>query len=244
MTHGSVFSGIGGFDLAAQWAGFENIFQVEIDNFCQKVLARNFPQVKRYKDIRKFDGTKYKGTIDVISGGFPCQPFSFAGKRKGAGDDRALWFEMFRVIKEAQPSWIIGENVVGIISMELDNYISDLEGEGYEVQAFIIPACAKDATHRRDRVWIVANSKSNGFNRMGNAENFWETCGEINPLDNDSQIIGKQEGWGTEPSVDRVVNGLPDGVDRLKGLGNAIVPQVATEIFRAIKAVDRSFKII
>ena len=157
MTHGSLFSGIGGFDLAAQWAGFENIFQVEIDLFCNKVLAKNFPGVRRYGDIRKFDGTEYRGTIDIISGGFPCQPYSVAGKQKGAEDDRNLWPEMFKVIKEIRPTWVVGENVANIINfVEFDNILFDLEGEGYEVQPVIIPALAVDAKHRRNRVWIVA----------------------------------------------------------------------------------------
>jgi len=155
MKVGSLFSGIGGFDLGLERAGMEIAWQVEIDPFCNKVLAKYWPNVKRYGDIKDVAGVE---PVDLICGGFPCQPFSCAGKRKGAEDDRALWPEMLRVIQESKPRWIIGENVAGIIGMELDNYISDLEREGYTIQTFVIPACAVNAPHRRDRVWIVVNS--------------------------------------------------------------------------------------
>lgn len=165
MTHASLFSGIGGFDLAAEKMGWNNLFQVEIDPFCQKVLQKNFPNAERYTDIRQFDGSTYRGRVDVLSGGFPCQPFSIAGKRNGNADERALWPEMLRVIREIQPAWVVGENVAGIISMELDTVCADLEGIGYTVQAFVIPACAVNALHRRDRVWIVAHASSAGWEK-------------------------------------------------------------------------------
>lgn len=161
MNHASLFSGIGGFDLAAQWMRWNNIFQVEKDEWCQGVLAKHFPNTDRHLDIRGFNGKKYKGSIDVISGGFPCQPFSVAGKQKGKNDDRYLWPEMLRVIREIQPTWVVGENVPGIVSLALDTVLADLEVEGYAVQAFIIPACAINAVHKRDRVWILANAKHN-----------------------------------------------------------------------------------
>lgn len=167
MTHGSLFSGIGGFDLAAQRAGLKNLFQVEIDGFCQKVLQKNFPKVQKYGDIKEFDGTKYKGRVDIISGGFPCQPFSIAGKRKGASDDRYLWDEMFRVIREIKPRWIVGENVANLWNMGLENMLSQVEGQGYEVETFIIPACAVNAPHRRDRIWITAYLKNSIGGRNG-----------------------------------------------------------------------------
>ncbi len=164
MRHGSLFSGIGGFDLASEWMGWENIFQVEWDKYCQKVLAKNFPKVKRYEDIKQFNGSKYKGSVDIISGGFPCQPFSQAGKRKGTKDDRYLWPEMLRVITEIKPSFVVGENVAGLLSMEngktLERILADLEDEGYEVESFIIPACGVGAWHRRDRLWIIAYTDS------------------------------------------------------------------------------------
>jgi len=121
MRHGSLFSGIGGFDLASAWMGWENVFQVEIDDHCQKVLAKNFPNVKRYEDIREFKGER--GSIDILTGGFPCQPFSTAGKKKGTDDNRYLWPEMFRVIKEIQPEYIVCENVYGIIKLALDEVL-------------------------------------------------------------------------------------------------------------------------
>ncbi len=158
MTHGSLFSGIGGFDLAASRMGWDNVFQVEIDPFCRRVLQKNFPDAQRFTDIKNFDGSEFAGKIDIISGGFPCQPFSVAGQRKGKTDDRALWGEMLRVIRTIRPAWVVGENVAGIISMELDTVLADLEGIGYTCQALVVPACAVNALHRRDRVWIVAHA--------------------------------------------------------------------------------------
>ena len=146
LTHASLFSGIGGWDISAEWCGIENIFQVEIDKFCQKVLEKHFPNVKRYGDIKEFNGTKYRGRIDILTGSFPCQPFSQAGKRKGNKDERALFPEMLRVIKEIQPRWVIAENVYGFLNIHDGEYaeevFSQLEGESYEVQPFIIPASA------------------------------------------------------------------------------------------------------
>lgn len=162
MTHGSLFSGIGGFDLAAHWLGWQNIFQCEKDEWCRKVLAKNFPNANRYEDIKDFNAKKYNGAIDVISGGFPCQPFSVAGKQRGKEDDRYLWGEMLRVIGEVEPSFVVGENVTGIIGMALDTVLSDLEAQGYTTETFIIPACGKNAWHKRDRVWIVAYTNSLG----------------------------------------------------------------------------------
>ena len=164
MTHGSLFSGIGGFDLAAEWSGFTNLFNCEWEEFPRKVLKHHFPNAKQYEDIKDFDATEYRGRIDVLSGGFPCQPFSTAGLRKGTEDDRHLWPEMLRVVGECQPRWIVGENVRGLVSwsngLVLETCYSDLENLGYSVQSFIIPACATNAPHRRDRVWIVAHSNN------------------------------------------------------------------------------------
>jgi DNA (cytosine-5)-methyltransferase 1 len=156
MKVGSLFSGIGGFDLGLERAGMEIVWQVENNPFCNKVLEKHWPNVKRYGDIKNVTNPE---PVDLICGGFPCQPYSCAGKRLGAEDDRALWPEMFRIIQEARPRWVIGENVAGFINMGLDQSISDLEREGYTVQTFIIPACAVNAPHKRDRVWIIANSK-------------------------------------------------------------------------------------
>lgn len=156
MTHGSLFSGIGGFDLAAEWMGWTNVFHCEIDTFCQNVLKYHFPNSIMHDDIKQTDFTIYRDRIDILTGGFPCQPFSAAGKRKGKEDDRHLWPEMLRAIREIQPRWVVGENVFGITNwnggMVFDEVQADLEAEGYEVQPFILPACAVNAPHRRDRV--------------------------------------------------------------------------------------------
>ncbi|WP_314712510.1 DNA cytosine methyltransferase [Prevotella pallens] len=184
LTHASLFSGIGGAELAASWLGWTNVFHCEIQEFQRKVLEYWFPNSISYEDITKTDFKEWRGQIDVLTGGFPCQPFSVAGKRKGAEDNRYLWDEMLRVIREIQPTWVVGENVNGILSMVQpgketkmertdnlfdENFIyrkeqkftievicEDLERAGYSVQPFVIPACAVGAPHRRDRVWIVA----------------------------------------------------------------------------------------
>ena len=184
-THASLFSGIGGAELAASWIGWTNVFHCEIQEFQRKVLEYWFPNSISYEDITKTDFTEWRGRIDILTGGFPCQPFSVAGKRKGAEDNRYLWGEMLRAIREIQPTWIIGENVAGLLSMVQpgeavkvgrtddlfeENYIyraeqqftidvicEDFESAGYSVQPIVIPACAIGAPHRRDRVWIVAH---------------------------------------------------------------------------------------
>ena len=184
LTHASLFSGIGGAELAASWLGWTNVFHCEIQEFQRKVLEYWFPNSISYEDITKTDFKEWRGQIDVLTGGFPCQPFSVAGKRKGAEDNRYLWGEMLRAIRQIQPTWVVGENVNGILSMVQpgketkmertdnlfdENYIyrkeqqftidaicEDLERAGYSVQPFVIPACAVGAPHRRDRVWIVA----------------------------------------------------------------------------------------
>ena len=315
-----LFSGIGGFSLAASWVWGKDLEIVgfcDNEDFAQKVLTKNFPGVPIYGDIKEI--SLKRGAADIITGGFPCQPFSQAGKRQGEADDRHLWPEMLRIIKEVRPRWIIGENVYGLVNMEngktLDRILADLEDEGYTVEPFIIPACAVGAWHRRDRIWIVAYSERVGC-RPGekNESSRWEDCDKLkrgsaerkrretivehrsarvckNVPDPDSdreerdkpqnrkgrrteQIYkdvpdtassnrddnenvprneevktqeifrdrsspGRNDAWWTtEPSVGRVANGIPNRVDRLKGLGNAIVPQVAAVIMQAIKDLD------
>lgn len=160
MTHGSLFSGIGGFDLAAEWAGWENKFHCEWNEFGQRVLKYYWPNAVSYGDITKTDFTVWRGRIDVLTGGFPCQPYSVAGKRKGKEDERHLWPEMLRAIQEIQPTYIVGENVPGLINwnggLVFDEVQTDLEAEGYEVIPFILPAAGVNAPHRRDRVWFIA----------------------------------------------------------------------------------------
>ena len=163
-----LFSGIGGFSLGLESTGFfETIAFVEKDKFCQKVLKKNFNNIPIEEDIRNVKGERY--AADVITGGFPCQPFSVAGKRKGTDDDRYLWDETIRVVRECKPRWFIGENVEGIINIQdgmvLRQVCDDLEKEGFEVQCLIIPASSIGAWHQRKRVWILAYSKHNGSHR-------------------------------------------------------------------------------
>jgi DNA (cytosine-5)-methyltransferase 1 len=162
MKHGSLFSGIGGFDLAAEWMGWENVFHCEWMEFPRKVLDYHFPNADSHIDICKTDFKKYANKIDILTGGFPCQPFSLAGKRKGQDDERYLWGEMLRAIQEIKPKFVIAENVFGITNIDgglvFQQVCLDLEGEGYEVQPFIVPACAKNAPHRRDRCWFIAQN--------------------------------------------------------------------------------------
>lgn len=160
-THIDLFSGIGGFALAANWAGYQTEIFCERDEFCQKVLGKHWPTVPIVGDIFDFDGTQHAGA-DLLTAGIPCQPYSCAGKRLGAEDDRALWPEALRVIREARPRWVVIENVAGFINLALDGVLSDLEAEGYETGAVVLPACAVNAPHRRDRVWIVAHDSRTG----------------------------------------------------------------------------------
>ena len=159
-THLDLFSGIGGFALASAWAGFETVGFCEQDKFCQQVLQRHWPHVPIIDDIQTCGGADF-GPIDLVTGGFPCQPFSTAGLRRGEEDDRALWSEMAHVIQEARPTWILGENVAGLLSMGIESVLADLEGMGFAVQTFCVPACGKGAPHRRERVWIVAFAQDN-----------------------------------------------------------------------------------
>jgi DNA (cytosine-5)-methyltransferase 1 len=261
-THIDSFSGIGGFALAARWvwgAEHEIITFIEKDEFCRQVLAKNFAGVPVHDDIKTFNGKPFAGSVDLFTGGFPCQPYSHAGERKGTADDRHLWPQMRRVVAEAKPRWIVGENVTGIIGLVLDDVLSDLEGEGYEARAFVIPACSKDAPHRRDRVWIVAHLDGQREHEpQGHLEEIrrWsENCrhqaapdfeksgleGDEPAGDSRSDGCFAERRWrAVEPVVRRGVHGIPDRVDRIRALGNAIVPQVAYEIFMAIRSVDES----
>lgn len=163
-THLDLFSGIGGFAIAAGWAGFRTVGFCEIESFCQRLLKKRFPHIPCIPEIRSLDGTRYRG-VTLITGGFPCQPYSLAGRRRGTEDHRNLWPEMRRVIEEARPAWVLGENVIGILDMELDSVLSDLEALGYATRTFIIPACAVDAKHKRERIFILANTDSHSCPR-------------------------------------------------------------------------------
>jgi len=354
-----LFAGIGGFSLAAHWLEWQTAAFVEWDKYRQRVLKKNFPNIPIHGDIREFDGMIYQGAVDIISGGFPCQPFSAAGKRKGADDNRYLWPQMLRVIQEVRPAFVVGENVAGLLSMDsgkvFEQICTSLEDEAYEVESFVIPACAKGAPHRRDRVWIIAhsldsyaglstrtlqeenqgegvqqeqrmgepgsaseahaftthsNSKQNNSSHQerlypeSGSEDPESTadanqqglqgsiCGEFGSIQETNRAYQRGESGRTVPASEqwkehwfevatllcRMDDGLPEtldsaerktiynavghfgreeveqkiGVDcskveeyvqrtsRLKALGNAIVPQVACEIFKAIKTASNS----
>ena len=235
MKHFDLFSGIGGFALAAGWSGIETVAFCENNDFCRDVLRKHWPGRPVYKDVKEVNGEQLQSdgiSADVITGGFPCQPYSVAGDRRGKGDDRHLWPEMLRIIREMEPSWVIGENVRGIIDMELDQVLSDLEDSGYSCGAFIIPACAVDAPHRRERVWIVADSNGKGLQVSEQKEQKRENW----KLERSgSRGLG---GWPPESGILRVSHGIPQRVDRLKSLGNAVVPHIPYLIFEAIKDVE------
>ena len=190
LTHASLFSGIGGFDLAAEWAGWENIFHCEWNEFGQKVLAHHFPNSKSYHDITKTNFSIHKGTIDVLTGGFPCQPYSSAGKRLGKADERHLFPHMLRAVKEIKPRWVIGENVRGLVSwnegLVFNEVYDDLESEGYEVQSFLIPAAGVNAPHQRYRIWFVAYSNDKG--RRSEFGNVSKENGEISERNENAEF--------------------------------------------------------
>ena len=229
-----LFSGIGGFSLAASWTGeIETVAFCEIDKYCTQVLNKHWPEVPVYLDIKQLRGEDI-GAVDIISGGFPCQPFSCAGKQRGKTDNRYLWPEMFRIIREVKPRWVIGENSSGLVNMELEQCFLDLESEGYEVQSFIIPACGVEAPHRRDRVWIVAYLDNYGSHREE------RNAPKQGSHQSKNRVFVRNDTWPLEPGVGRVVYGIPNRVERIKGLGNAIVPQVAYPIFQGIVDIERS----
>ena len=241
ITHAELFAGVGGFSLAAKWMGWENIFQVEKDEWCRNRLKMNFKGTDIYGDIKEFKGKKYRGQIDVLSGGFPCQPFSVSGQRKGKGDDRYLWPEMLRVCQEIRPRFIVAENVPGIISMELDKVLTDLENENYTCwPPIVIPACAVGADHRRDRVWIVAHT--HGSRRKPFLQGVKANSNKKRRISEKSHshfLTAEQfEKSYAEPLLLHNANGLPPVLDvrkAIKAAGNAIVPQIAYIIFKHIE---------
>ena len=264
-----LFSGIGGFSLGLERAGMETVAFCEFDKHAQKVLKKHWPDVPIYEDVRELDGKQFRGSVDVVCGGYPCQPFSVAGLQRGAEDDRHLWPEMLRIIKQARPSWLVAENVTGHITLGLDKVLSDLEVEGYTSRTLVIPACALNAHHRRDRVWIIAHTNSPG-RREGNKTMEREEPKQLNRWsvqskqtntnsgstklqrstpksvswvsDIQSKLTGSGEVVGiipcpSEPRISGITNGFPGRVDRIKRLGNAVVPQIPEAIGRAILEV-------
>lgn len=190
FKHIGLFEGIGGFSLAARWMGWETIATCEINDFCNNILKYHFPKATQHYDIKQTDFTIYRGKCDILTGGFPCQPFSIAGKRKGTDDDRHLFPEMLRAIREIQPTWIVGENVRGIISWDgglvFEQVQADLEAEGYEVQSFILPAASVNAPHKRDRIWFVAHSNNNGSSN--GFREIQEEDGKVSERNNNAKI--------------------------------------------------------
>lgn len=311
LTHFSLFSGIGGLDLAAEWAGFQTVGQVEKSDYANKILKKHWPDVPRWEDIKDVTihtvreaGIEHAPT--VLSGGFPCQPFSCAGQRRGAEDDRYLWPEMLRVVQELRPAWVIGENVAGLVSLALDDVLTDLERAGYSCRAFLLPAAGVGAPHMRDRVFIVAHSggvasrqattppcsiredpesrsdalcssirqppggantdlaDTTGIRCKGSSERecsgTQEEGGVQKPISRGAYVAhstrdlapGSGEAgfppwradpfgglWLSEPAVGRVADGVPSRVDRLRCLGNAVVPQQVYPIFQAIAEVEK-----
>ena len=283
MTHGSLFSGIGGFDLAAQWMGWENKFHCEWNKFGQQVLKHYWPNAESFEDITKTKFTKYEKKIDVLTGGFPCQPYSLAGKRRGKDDERHLWPEMCRAIKEIQPRWIVGENVFGLVNwsggLVFHEVQADLEAAGYEVWPYVLPAAAVGAPHRRDRIWFVAHSNlsrcrqsDKKIERRSSEQFNGNNIFEINTDTDRIRLQGRREQkngkkterqafqcyastiwnrWQNFPSVapicvgnDGISNQL-DGItfskwrqESIKAAGNAIVPQVALQIFKSIEQYE------
>jgi len=245
MTMLSLFSGIGGIDLAAQMAGIETVAFCEINKFCQKVLYNHWPNVPIFPDIKKINKDVLKNAkipkIDIVAGGFPCQPFSTANRnRRGLDDERSLFPEMLRIVDEIRPSWVIGENVMGFKTLGLDSLLIELEKINYTTRTFIIPACGVSAPHRRYRIFVVAHTNGYGWSNDNYRQTStgWVTFPKSNPRTWNGELLDK-------PRIRRVVDGIPKRVDkltkaRLKAIGNAVVPQQIYPIFEAIKIVDQT----
>lgn len=249
FKHASLFSGIGGFDLAAEWMGWTNTFQCEINDWCRlAVLAKHFPQTTKYADIRKTDFTIWRNRIDILTGGVPCQPFSVAGKQRGTEDERFLWHEFIRAIREIQPAWFVAENVSGLLSTnggaEYEKIIVSMEAENYETLTLHLPACAFGAEHIRKRVWIIGYSKLGADTYTARRElgKISDTIQKERTQDC-SKLFGNITGLSWFQAISRVhgiFNGLSRRLDgrRNAALGNAIVPDGAYEIFKAIEQCE------
>ena len=285
LRHLDLFSGLGGFSLGLEaTGGFETVAFCDIEKFPLKVLKKHWPNVKQYKDIKELTYEQIKedtlAPIDIITGGYPCQPFSVAGSQLGEKDKRHLWPDMFRIIKECRPTWVIGENVGGHIKLGLDTVLQDLESEGYSTRAFSISASSIGANHQRERVWVIGHADvedtrqhvrgiesswdSESFRPGTSEETEWSTnpdqingsgqgaspMGEVTDTDGarlqgfwterelregqEKRTTSWERWWQFEPDVGRVANGVPQRVDRLKGLGNSLVPAIPYMIGHSI----------
>ena len=265
LNHLDLCSGIGGFALGLQSTDFfKTIGFCEIDPYCQKVLKKNFPNVPIYNDIKELKPKELNLQPDIITAGFPCQPFSVAGKQKGKDDDRNLWQETFRIIKESRPAFFIGENVGGIVKLYLDTILQDLESEGFSTRCFNISASSIGAKHRRERIWIVSysnaglgigeneeiqtrgNTTTNGSQNVSNTNviglekhGHSETKESIKRSEKDADEQCQENWWQIESEFCGVPNGVSykldkDRANRIKGLGNAIVPQIPYYIGQVI----------
>jgi len=285
LKHVDLCSGIGGFALGFEWAGLSRpVMFCDIEPWSRKVLAKHWPDVPIEEDVKVLANEPEKipagGRDTILTAGYPCQPFSQAGKRRGTEDDRHIWPYIREIVAQKRPTWCVFENVYGHVSMGLDEVLSDLEADGYATRPFIVPAASVDAPHRRDRVWIIAHTDSQGepngtkYEQRMVADTRCEhgSAGDATELDEEqtkwasrtihyqssgerqsnvadtksvhAQIqqdrqgqgqLGREGWWKPEPDVGRVANGVPGRVDRLKGLGNAIVPQIAMQIGLTIK---------
>lgn len=229
MRVGSLFAGIGGFDLAARWMGWDTAWFSEIEPYASSVLAKHWPGVPNHGDITKLNGADIE-PIDILCGGFPCQDISLAGAGAGIGGSRSgLWKHYARLIDEKHPRYVVAENVSAIRTRGLDVVLQDLNALGYDAEWHCIPASHVGAPHRRDRAWIIAYSVRAGL------EGQRQESGRAGAQQQD---VSNSRWWAVEPDVGRVAHGVPARVDRLRCLGNAIVPQVAYQIFQMIETID------
>lgn len=245
LTHLSLFTGIGGLDLAAESAGFKTVGQCEWANYPTKVLEKHWPNTPRWKDIRTLTGRSFYErtgirTVDVISGGFPCQPFSVAGKRRGKDDDRYLWPEMLRVASEIRPSWIIGENVSGLVRDALDEILESLIEAGYSARAYAFKACEVGAPFAGDRIAVVASA--NNRSAIVRRDTQFQADGGASRQRSDhgggAAKFDAGEWWALKSRPYGVADGVPHRVDRLRCLGNAVVPAQFSPIFKAIAEIE------
>ena len=285
MRYGSLFTGIGGIDLGLDMAGMECVWQVEVDDYCTQVLEKRWPNATRYRDIFELNGKELE-SVDLICGGFPCQPVSVAGRRGGTSDERWLWGEFARIIRQVKPRWVVAENVTGLLSANsgraFAEVLRDLAESGYDAVWDVFPAGGPGgvgAPHRRERIFIIAKladtdsisrrrsskqrritkrkfqqSKQKGSKMGSQVERCGKLCGKENVADTDSTQrkrnsstvrisekhtdISSSSWWKSEPDVGRVAHGVPNRVDRLKALGNAVVPQVAKQIGEMIMEIE------